>query len=250
MPGLNFIRLIQTIALSNVSQGTMNLNQKLKARELQDRLEQLKDQNTQIKDNLFEYLDDNFLNRNLQFKEEVKELFDSSEAIINHWEAAQEYYKNLRDLNKITGDPSLFDINQQYLRDLAAQLSTVRIHNLDLDLYRFKINVAFNTEHLTKFVDSNQIPEYLQHIHNLSFDQTINLVYLSASMVILLSFISIFLTLYSNFLIDYFQIENKYPRLAIFLQLKKKIQHFFLFFDVSIITIVCLIVSYINFLPI
>ena len=79
MPGLNFIRLIQTIALSNVSQGTMNLNQKLKARELQDRLEQLKDQNTQIKDNLFEYLDDNFLNRNLQFKEEVKEVKEGFE---------------------------------------------------------------------------------------------------------------------------------------------------------------------------
>ena len=248
MPGINFIRLIQTIALSNVTQGTLNITQKLEARNLQTQLDNLKDTNSKIKDNLFECLDDDFLNRNTQFKEEIKELFDWSEQIVNNWDAVQEYFKALRNANQISGDTPIFNINEEYLNEIANQLSIVRDHNLALDEYRFRIRYAFDTEHLTKFVDKNQISEYLQYVQNLNFEHTIYLVHLSASIVILVSLISIIFTFYSNFIIDYFKLENKYPKLAKYLQLKKKFQHFFLFIDLSIITIVCFLVSYLNLL--
>lgn len=97
-----------------------------------------------------------------------------------------------------------------------------------------------------KFIDSDKIIEFFNNINNLSFEQTVYLTHLSGSLSILLCVISILGITYSNYLIDYFKLETKYPGIAKFIQLRKKFQQYYIMIDVSIILFVCLGMIYIN----
>ena len=84
------------------------------------------------------------------------------------------------------------------------------------------------------------------NFNNLSFEQNLYLLHLSASIAILLCLFTIISIIYTNQLIDYFKIELRYPKLAKYLLLRKKLQNYYLLLNVIIILIMCIIIIYIN----
>lgn len=65
---------------------------------------------------------------------------------------------------------------------------------------------------------------------------------------ILLSLISILSVFYSNFFIEYFKLEQRFPRLAKIIALRRKFQQYYLLFNISIIAGIILVEIYVSYL--
>jgi hypothetical protein len=80
----------------------------------------------------------------------------------------------------------------------------------------------------------------------LNYEQNLAIVHISGSMFILFSLISIISIFYGEKLILFFNLENKFPKIANFIQIRRKFQQYYLLMNISLITIVLLIIIYIN----
>jgi hypothetical protein len=91
----------------------------------------------------------------------------------------------------------------------------------------------------------NEISNFLS---SLTFEQTVAIVHIFGFIVIIISLISLFTVFYGNKLIDYFQLENKLPKIARFIQLRRKFQMYYSLLDFVLILIVISIMFYIDLL--
>ena len=57
---------------------------------------------------------------------------------------------------------------------------------------------------------------------------------------------SVMAVVYGDYLINYLKLEEKYPRLARFIQIRRKFQHFYLFIDFSLLIVLLFGQMYIN----
>src|ERR1700730_8476878 len=70
--------------------------------------------------------------------------------------------------------------------------------------------------------------ESLQQLYSiLNFEETLALTHLSGAITILLCLISLVTVFYSEKLIVYFKIEEKYPKIGKFIQLRRKFQNYY-----------------------
>ena len=92
------------------------------------------------------------------------------------------------------------------------------------------------------------IEEISNYLSTLSFEQTVAIFHIFGYIIIIISLISLFTVFYGNKLIDYYQLEQKFPKIARFIQLRRKFQMFYSLLDFSIILIVISIMFYIDLL--
>ena len=88
--------------------------------------------------------------------------------------------------------------------------------------------------------------EYNNFIDGLTIHQLGSLFNLLAAIFISLCIISVIIIIYSDKLLKYFQIEEKYPRLAKLIILRRKLQNIYLLINLLLIIITLAIVIYIN----
>jgi len=69
---------------------------------------------------------------------------------------------------------------------------------------------------------------YKDFLSTLTLEQYVPLINILGLTIILFSFISIATVIFTDYLIKYFTIESKYPKIAKFVQLRRKFQWFFL----------------------
>ena len=50
----------------------------------------------------------------------------------------------------------------------------------------------------------------------------------------------------SNLLIDYFQLETKYPKIAKYIRLRRKFQNYYMFINILLIIFVCITILLLN----
>jgi hypothetical protein len=83
-------------------------------------------------------------------------------------------------------------------------------------------------------------------LSTLSTQQLGALGHLSLSIFILLCIISVITIIYGDYLIRYLKLEEKFPKIARFIQLRRKFEHFYLLLNLSLIIIILLYIIYIN----
>ena len=71
--------------------------------------------------------------------------------------------------------------------------------------------------------------------------------HLLVGITILILLFNIIFIIYSDFFIKYFQLEEKYPRLGIFLKIRRKFNNFYIVVNFILIIYLLLLVIYVNY---
>lgn len=100
-----------------------------------------------------------------------------------------------------------------------------------------------------KFIDNLEelINSYKDFLSSLNIDQLCQLISITSSSIILICLFNIVIIYYSNYIIDYLKLEERFPKLAKFLKIRKMYQNFNIFLNFLIILIVIIFIIYVNF---
>lgn len=97
-------------------------------------------------------------------------------------------------------------------------------------------------------LDINIIDTINNFLNNLTVTQSLAFTHINGSLIILFSLFSIISIFYGEFLIQKFSLEIKFPKLAKFIQLRRKFQQFYLLINTLIIFIVIIAMTYVDIL--
>jgi hypothetical protein len=98
----------------------------------------------------------------------------------------------------------------------------------------------------SKFFGDNIIENFQNYLSSLPLEKVGALGHILISIAILFSLVSIIFIFYGDSLIKYFNLENKYPKLAKFIQLRRQFQQYYFIFNISIIILSLLLIIYVN----
>jgi hypothetical protein len=85
-------------------------------------------------------------------------------------------------------------------------------------------------------------------MQNLSLTKQGALIHITNSILVLLCLLSLITVFYGDSIIKYFNFEEKYPRLAKFIQLRRKFQQYYFFLNALLIFIFTIIILVFNIL--
>ena len=88
----------------------------------------------------------------------------------------------------------------------------------------------------------------MDFIFNLSFDQQIALFNLFGSVLLLSYLLSTAIILYSNYLIEKYNLEQRYPRIAVLLRYRQKFQKYYIYWNITCISVVLIWMFTLNFI--
>jgi len=74
------------------------------------------------------------------------------------------------------------------------------------------------------------------------------LAHLLAGIFILYNLFNIIFILFGEYLINYFKLEERFPKLALFIRLRKKLQRYYLIFIILMMISILLLMIYTNFI--
>jgi hypothetical protein len=172
-----------------------------------------------------------------RFIKEIDKAFDPCINTFN--EANEDLIKALEQKEPLTVE-ELTDKFSDYQKLLLKGLERCRTGNAELKKVIENIGNSsgnnYNTEDISNFLST------------LTFEQTVAVLHIFGFTVIIISLISLFTIFYGNILIDYFKLEQKLPRIAKFIQLRRKFQMYYSLLDFTIILIVISIMFYIDLL--
>jgi hypothetical protein len=117
--------------------------------------------------------------------------------------------------------------------------------NTKFDSFINKINTLLNNS--SGGADKSQYFDSLQSFFDgLNYEQNLAIVHISGSMFILFGLISIISIFYGDKLIIFFDLENRFPKIAKFIQIRRKFQQYYLLMNIGLIIIVLLLIIYVN----
>lgn len=98
------------------------------------------------------------------------------------------------------------------------------------------------------FIDNyhDKLDQWREFLLSLNDNQLASLISLTLGIIILLNFINIIVILNGNFLINYFKLEERFPKLAYFIKLRQKVTNISLFYSYTIIFILLSFLILIN----
>lgn len=116
--------------------------------------------------------------------------------------------------------------------------------NNKFDSFINKINTLLNdSDNKSQYLDSLQ-----SFFDGLNYEQNLAIVHISGSMFILFCLISIISIFYGEKLIIFLDLEKRFPKVANFIQIRRKFQQYYLLMNILLIFIVLAIIIYINIL--
>jgi hypothetical protein len=110
------------------------------------------------------------------------------------------------------------------------------------------INSKDGSSGSNSLIGNNFIDSINQFLSSLTFEQTLAILHISGSIFILISMYSILMIYLGEYFINYFNLEEKYPKIANFIKVRRKFQNYYVSINLIIIVFVLLIIIYINFL--
>lgn len=142
--------------------------------------------------------------------------------------------------------------------DLVSQLNNEINNNIDftrkglseskgiLDKIMDILNNISNSSNSSNFINyiNYYLNEYLKFLESLDLILQISLAHLLCSIVILWCLISIILIYYGEYLINKLKLENKFPKLAKYIQLRRKFQQYYFFINICLIIITLSLLIY------
>ena len=91
------------------------------------------------------------------------------------------------------------------------------------------------------------INNYKEFLSNLNLDQLCQLISITSSSLILICLLNIIIIYFANYIIDYLNLEIKFPKLAKFLKIRKMFQNFNIFLNLLLIFIALFLIIYVNY---
>lgn len=236
-------RFFQGLSLTTFSMGVFNTIRCNKTSILEDKINKHEAKYEEL-NNKYTSLLENNLNK----LENEREILEESNNLRKDVEVLEQKLKNSveikRELQTKYSENSE-DVNEKIQE---AANTSEEIHNMyesvnnKFDSFINKINTLLN--------NSNNKSQYLDSLQSffdgLNYEQNLAIVHISGSMFILFSLINIVSIFYGDKLIIFFNLENRFPKIAKFIQIRRKLQQYYLIINIGLIIIVLLIIIYIN----
>lgn len=140
-------------------------------------------------------------------------------------------------------DPAIIEQIQEVINNGEEIQNMYESVNTKFDSFINKINTLLtnNSGNKSQYLDSLKT-----FFDSLNYEQNLAVVHISGSMFILFSLINIISIFYGEKLIIFFDLENRFPKIAKFIQIRRKFQQYYLLMNIGLITIVLAIIIYIN----
>jgi hypothetical protein len=239
----NIIRMLQMITITSFGMGVFNTINSVKAKDLNNKLEAIKAD----KKLLYEKI------ANLN-EEVLKSKFDNK-IIKNNLESAQESMKELNNIFEQVKETSVVDQSKfvsEHFNSINEKLNKGNegickildcLNNIDKKSFIPTNNLSDNLKDIV-----NYLHEVNNYMGSLTFEQNVSLVNISGCIIIGISMFSIVIILLGNKAIDILKLDQHFPKLKKFIELRLKFQKYYLILDFSIITVILIIMVCINIL--
>src|ERR1700727_2435123 len=134
---------------------------------------------------------------------------------------------------------SLTNKNNEQL-DIISEQNKAMLETIQ-ELAKSKSNSSSN--YISDIFDSFQ-----KFFDSLNFEQTLAITHISGSILIIISLLSIITILCGDYLVKYFNLEKKYPKIVRFIRFRRNVKNIEIFLTLIIIFIVLFTIIYINIL--
>jgi|ERR1700727_359668 len=222
---------ITTILLTNISVDgyIRTLNNDVQMKESNKLIEESARKSTEIANKLVDTIEQNMIT-NLEVQTNLGKIKESIDNIQN----------NVYKLSNVENNEINQTLNTEIFNTLKE--SVIKTNNLiDKILEFIKANLNNNN-----FINNNILSEYNQFFDSLTFIQKGAIVHTLVSISVLFLLSNLLSVYYGDKLIIYFNLENKYPKLARFIQIRRKFQDYYIRLNALIIILILLVVIYIN----
>nr|AQU12787.1 helix-rich mycoplasma protein [Thelephora ganbajun] len=238
-------RFFQGLSLTTFSMGVFNTLRGNKTSVLE---EQINKHETKYQELNNKYT--SLLENNLNKLETEREIIEESNNLKKDVEVLEQKLRNSVEIKRelqtkyseSSGDTSINEKIQEVVN------TDEEIHNMyesvnnKFDSFINKINTLLNnSDNKSQYFDSLQ-----SFFDGLNYEQNLAIVHISGSMFILFSLISIISIFYGEKLIIFFDLENRFPKIAKFIQIRRKFQQYYFLINIGLIIIVLTIIIYIN----
>ena len=141
--------------------------------------------------------------------------------------------ENTRDINKLLFDRELTNLtgSMENSRKLAHQYSKYEDEKI-----KELINDSIKKSSLFDYLD-----ELFSNFDSLNGVSKLAFTMVFSSSIILWSLFGLFLNLYGNYLLERFKLEDRYPKIAIFIKYRKTLSKYYIISNFFAITSLCLI---------
>ena len=149
-------------------------------------------------------------------------------------------------LNQLTENATLSD--QSVQQQLIDGLKKIQAYSNELQDFVDQINKDIISEGLNKnFIDNFNLDFFTTYLDSLPLLQEAALLHILLFIIILLTLSNIFGSLFANELLNYFDLENKFPFLKRYLSFRKTITEVSTYYRIGSSIVVFLILVWVNF---
>ena len=149
--------------------------------------------------------------------------------------------KLISKLNKFRTSP----IKTLYKFIIFLFLGLIILYKYQIEILKYIVDMKnkFNINDVNNIIDG-----FKEYLLTLSIDQTFALLHIIFFSIIILSIINILGALFGNEVINYFKLEDRFPRLSIFFKVRGVFQRYYLMWSIFILFSVCIAGICINLL--
>ena len=240
-------RFFYGLSLTTFSMGAFNTIRGIKTSKLKEKINKQEAKYEEL-NNKYTSLLENNLNK----LENERNIIKESNNLKNDVEVLEQKLRNSLEIKRElqikysenSSDTSINDQIQEVLKISEEIQNMYESVNNKFDSFVNKINTLLN--------NSNNKSQYLESLQSffdgLNFEQNLAVVHISGSIFILISLFNIISIFYGDKLIIFFNLEKRFLKIAKFIQIRRKFQQYYLLINICLITIVLIIIIYINIL--
>ncbi len=187
------------------------------------------------------------LDQNSQLNNEIRKSLESlnqeREMLFTNLNQLNENHQQIQSsLNKIEENNTLNVENISKSTDLLKDL------NKSYETFLEFISEIGGSDKTNFTIDTNLLDSLNNYISTLTPLETLSVLHICGSLVILFSLFSILSVFYGEFFIQKFSIENKFPKLAKFIQIRRKYQQFYLLTQFLLIFVILILSTIVDVL--
>lgn len=239
-------RFFQGLSLTTFSIGVFNTIRGNKTFVLEDKINKHEAKYEELNNKYTSLLE-----KNLNKLENEREILEESNNLRKDVEVLEQKLRNSVEIERElqtkysenSGDPSINDKIQEVINSGEEIQNMYESVNNKFDSFINKINTLLNNNSGNK---SQYLDTLQSFFDGLNYNQNLAIVHISGSMFILFSLLSIIFIFYGEILITYFDLENRFPKLTKFIQIRRKFQQYYLLMNIGLIIIVLLLIIYVN----
>jgi len=238
-------RFFQGLTLTSFSLVIFNTIRTNKTKLLEDKINK---QETKYEELNNKYT--SLLENNVSRLETEREILEESNSLSKEVEVLDQKLRSSLEIRRELQHKYLENSEDSIITDKIQEVenTNVEIHNMyesvntKFDSFINKVNTLLNNSgNKSQYLDSLQ-----SIIDGFNYEQNLAMSNILGSMFIIFSLISIISIFYGEKLIIFFDLENRFPKIAKFIQMRRKFQQYYLLMNIGLILIVLLLIIYVN----